>query len=523
MQVKMRFSLVSIFAMSLTDERASPTESYHIAFNQSAGSADHHCLEDASRCIDTCNIVVFGEIGAGKSSLVNLIAGTKLAQTSSDAGGCTTDIRDHVIKIQNRNLEVKLFDTVGLGEGSHGVVPDKKARNYLEDLLRRLMKTDGIHLLMYCVQGGTIERKAFHRNYQLLPSNVKGKVPIIIVVTGLEDREPEMEEWWRDNEKSISDLGMIFDGHACITAITIDNDDADRLKRRCEQSYDAIFDLIEKCRARIPPARKTKNIVLFGEAGAGKSSIVNLMAGREVAPISPGMQRCTLHWQDYSIDFDGESYQVFDTIGLEESGLEMNEYLDAVRNAYRLIKALNEGGGVHLLLFCIRAGRLTAALQHNYQFFHEFLCEKKVPTVLAITNLEREKNMEDWWEREHQIFERCQIHVTGHACITAANGLDGRHQQLYEESRVTIRDLVKKNIANGQNQPWTGGDTLFVSLVRKLKKLIVKKSRMRRMNLAGHLRKHCGMSREAAKELANMVQQDVIKADVAKADVTKVE
>ncbi|KAG0704688.1 P-loop containing nucleoside triphosphate hydrolase protein [Suillus ampliporus] len=330
-----------------------------------------------------------------------------------------------------------------------------------------------------------------------------------------------MEEWWRSNETSMSTLGMTFAGHACITTVAIESNDADRLKQRRKQSYHAICNLIEQYRVQndtgvhvittIPLARKNKNIVLFGEAGAGKSSIVNLMAGKEIALTSPGMLRCTLHWQDYTIDFDGESYKVFDTMGLEDSGLEMKEYLEAVRNAYRLIKALEAEGGVHLLLFCIRAGRLTAALQSNYQFFHEFLCEKKVRTVLAITNLEREQRMEDWWEREYEIFDRCQIHLAGHACITAANGLDGRHQHHYEESRLAIRKLVQDNVADGQNQPWTGGNTLFVSLMRKLKKLIVKYPRMRRMNLARHLRKHCGMSREIAKELADMVQQDVVK------------
>ncbi|KAG2028241.1 P-loop containing nucleoside triphosphate hydrolase protein, partial [Suillus americanus] len=256
-----------------------------------------------------------------------------------------------------------------------------------------------------------------------------------------------------------------------------------------------------------------KNIVLFGEAGAGKSSVVNLMAGKEVALTSLGMRRCTLNWQDYVIDFDGESYKVFDTIGIEESGLEMKEYLGAVANAYRFIKTLDAEGGVDLLLFCVRAGRFTAALQSNYRFFHEFLCEKKVPIVLAITNLEREQRMEDWWEREHRIFARYQIHVAGHACITAANGLEGVHQQLYADSRVAIRNLVKENIAGEHNRVWTGGNNVFVSLVRALKKILVKNPHIRKRALAGQLAKRCGMSRETAGQLADMIEQGEVKVD----------
>ncbi|KAG1831904.1 P-loop containing nucleoside triphosphate hydrolase protein [Suillus subalutaceus] len=265
----------------------------------------------------------------------------------------------------------------------------------------------------------------------------------------------------------------------------------------------------------MPPTR-LKNIVLFGEAGAGKSSVVNLMAGKEIALTSLGMKRCTLHWQDYVIDFDGESYKVFDTIGIEESGLEMEEYLVAVANAYRFIKTLDAEGGVDLLLFCIRAGRFTAALQSNYRFFYEFLCEKKVPIVLAITNLEREQRMENWWDREHSIFPRFGIHVAGHACITAANGLDGRHQQLYEESRIAIRTLVTNYIIGDHNGVvWTGGNNVFVLLVRALKKLLVKNTHIRKMNLTGQLTKRCGMPRETAGQLADMIEQGEVRVDTA--------
>ncbi|KAG1831901.1 hypothetical protein DFJ58DRAFT_243829 [Suillus subalutaceus] len=69
---------------------------------------------------------------------------------------------------------------------------------------------------------------------------VKESVPIVLVVTGLEDQEPEMEEWWRNNEKSISDLGMNFAGHACITAVTVHEGDTEELKQRREQSYHAV-------------------------------------------------------------------------------------------------------------------------------------------------------------------------------------------------------------------------------------------------------------------------------------------
>ncbi|KAG2131417.1 P-loop containing nucleoside triphosphate hydrolase protein [Suillus bovinus] len=263
----------------------------------------------------------------------------------------------------------------------------------------------------------------------------------------------------------------------------------------------------------IPPKISTRrtthqSIVLFGDTGAGKSSLINLMAGEEVACTSPDMQRCTMHWQEYNISFGDTSYKVYDTIGLEAPQLGTKEYLEFVENAYQLIKRLDKQGGIDLLLFCVRAGRVTATLQSNYRLFHEFLCEKKIPIVLAITNLEREGRMEDWWERNEGTFDNYQIKVAGHACIAAANGLDGRHKDLYEESRATIRDLVEKFTADEQRRAWSGGDSLFVSLTRKLKGLLKGSSRVRRKDLVTHLTKRCGIPRAVAKQLANMIKHD---------------
>jgi len=80
---------------------------------------------------------------------------------------------------------------------------------------------------------------------------------------------------------------------------------------------------------------------------------------------------------------------VFDTVGFEEPDLGVKEYLDVINNAYRLIAKLQNGGGIHLLLFCVRAGRLTSTTSNNYRLVYELLCEKKVPIVL-VTGLKRE-------------------------------------------------------------------------------------------------------------------------------------
>ncbi|KAG2066037.1 hypothetical protein BDR04DRAFT_112429 [Suillus decipiens] len=502
----------------------SGTQSISSTLISSAGS-NYTVVGKPLHHTDTRNVVIFGEAGAGKSSLVNLVARKDVAITSSDAKGCTTTIIEHEIWIQNETLKVKLFDTPGLDESSRAEVPDQKARRILKKLVQTLMEQGDIHLIIYCVRG---ERgiQGLRRNYKLIHSQVKSKVPIVLVVTSLESYEPDMEEWWRSNEDTISKLGMTFAGHACVTAAMTTQSNV--MERRT-QSYYTVCKLIKQCclsnetvvhtgpsrgvihnyHSKLTVSNKHTNIVLFGQAGAGRSSLVNLMVGKNVAGTSSGMKRRTLHWQEYPIEFDGESYRVFDTVGLEEPRLGIPQYLDAVENAYTLIQNLERQGGIDLLLFCMRAGRLNTTVQSNYRLFHEFLCDKKVPIVVVITHLENEVGeMDNWWKQNEDIFREREVDVAGHACITA---IQGNYQERYEESRTTIRKLVKEFSAKGRKEGLKGGDNTFVSFMSKVRGLLVRKDKLRlRKDIVPRLVKRCGLSPDVATELADRIKNGMI-------------
>ncbi|KAG2351853.1 P-loop containing nucleoside triphosphate hydrolase protein [Suillus spraguei] len=211
---------------------------------QSAAGCNYTRVGEPLHHTDTHNIVIFGEAGTGKSSLVNLIARKDVAVTSSDAKGCTTAVIQHETWIQNETLKVKLFDTPGLDECHRAEVPDKKARIILKELVQSLVKQSDIHLIIYCVQGKRTIR-ALCSNYEFIRSQVKWKVPIVLVVTSLESYEPDMEEWWRLNESTISKHGMTFAGHACVTTAMITQYKVTEHRRN--QSYDAVCKLIGQC------------------------------------------------------------------------------------------------------------------------------------------------------------------------------------------------------------------------------------------------------------------------------------
>lgn len=157
------------------------------------------------------NIIVFGETGAGKSALINLIAGDGTAESNSSAKGVTIKSTTHYANIDGTT--VTLHDTAGLDEWHGGSVSAKDAITGLYQLICKL--DDGVSLLVYCIRGPRI-RASHKNNYQMFYEAIcQRKVPIVVVVTGLENETPTMESWWEINGSTFAKYGMKFQGHVC--------------------------------------------------------------------------------------------------------------------------------------------------------------------------------------------------------------------------------------------------------------------------------------------------------------------
>ncbi|KAF8844608.1 P-loop containing nucleoside triphosphate hydrolase protein [Paxillus ammoniavirescens] len=142
------------------------------------------------------NVVFFGKTGVGKSSVIQRIAGTATGTINNDTAGATILPKASEVTICAKRYQI--WDTAGLNEGSKGRVPAKKAEKALKHLLSNLTRSEGVHLLVFCMRAGRVTR-SLKGSYQTFVQKVcKERVPVVLVVTCLDKRD-EREAWWKVN------------------------------------------------------------------------------------------------------------------------------------------------------------------------------------------------------------------------------------------------------------------------------------------------------------------------------------
>jgi hypothetical protein len=155
----------------------------------------------------------------------------------------------------------------------------------------------------------------------------------------------------------------------------------------------------------------------------------------------------------YNFFSDPEIYRFWDTSGLNEGDKGTVPAETALFNLHELVQRLSAmGGGVNLLVYCIRGTRLRDIVRVNYDLFWGIICQCKVPIVLVITGLELEENMDRWWKDNEGELEAMGMKFDGHACITTTKGkTDKMGVHLFEEefkaSQVKVRKTVQEKCA----------------------------------------------------------------------------
>lgn len=161
------------------------------------------------------NVIVAGESGIGKSSLINLITGHQLANTSNDSSACTLSVKGYRTSIDGHDFV--LWDTPGFNEGL-GAAPSVNYLDTFRSLIEGLGPRGGVDLVLYCMLASRA-KIALMNNYFAVCAHIPKSTPVVVVVTSLERCPGRMEDWWIHNQPELTRLGMTFVDHACITAL----------------------------------------------------------------------------------------------------------------------------------------------------------------------------------------------------------------------------------------------------------------------------------------------------------------
>jgi len=184
-----------------------------------------------------------------------------------------------------------------------------------------------------------------------------------------------------------------------------------------------------------------------------------MILGSDKAKVGDGALGETFKTTAYEVELDGKTYNLHDTVGFGEHSEGTADSIKAARNLYRLLMDLSNSGGVNLLVFVVRTGRLTENRVKNYRLFYEGFCQSKVPIVIVVTGCETvEPPMKLWWTDNEQWFTQAGMLFQGHACVCAFKGTEASRYQntdLVKESVEVVKQLVVQHCtSSGWTEVW---------------------------------------------------------------------
>jgi predicted GTPase len=246
------------------------------------------------------------------------------------------------------------------------------------------------------------------------------------------------------------------------------------------------------------------NIILSGESGVGKSSIINMVMGNEVAKATNDGKACTLENKAYELNINNVALRIHDTTGLSDGESGRVPSREAIVQLFRLLRGLDDG--VSLLVYCMRAPRIREAAKHNWNLFYDVICRRKVRIVMVITGLENEENMDGWMKDNWDTFTQYGMQPRDYACITATRGKqrNGKYtyQEEYDESVEKVKELITTNY---MRKPWKVGKVEWLKEIYKSEGILCWKTDTLVDVVLGEAKrfvKECGMTEAEAEKLA---------------------
>jgi GTP-binding protein EngB required for normal cell division len=183
-------------------------------------------------------------------------------------------------------------------------------------------------------------------------------------------------------------------------------------------------------------------ILVIGQTGAGKSSLINLLAGKKVAQVSDGAKGCTFKFETYQVDYNGELFELVDTVGLNEGSTGTVKPKEAMKMLIKFIKGNKRG--FSCILFVMPKGRITDSFEKNYMLFCQTLLKGETPSILFLGHCESDEPMDQWIKNEENKSALNSYNFSDIVCGTAQDG--GRFGQLIKPLRDETHAHLWKSI-----------------------------------------------------------------------------
>ncbi len=142
---------------------------------------------------------------------------------------------------------------------------------------------------------------------------------------------------------------------------------------------------------------KKGNVLVIGNSGVGKSTLINAVLGEEVARTSYGTKGTTPKLDIY--ESEKIPFRLIDTIGFEPGFLQKNQAINAVKDWSKdCAKVGKEDTGINVIWFCVEgtSSKLFPDTIHN--LFRATAMWRSIPIIVAITKsyseLDRKKNIQ---------------------------------------------------------------------------------------------------------------------------------
>ncbi|KAI6114557.1 hypothetical protein F5141DRAFT_1001773 [Pisolithus sp. B1] len=173
-------------------------------------------------------------------------------------------------------------------------------------------------------------------------------------------------------------------------------------------------------------------VMVLGEIGVGKSSVVNLIVGEYVTGCSSDVEVCTRRTTRHEATVESMKVHIWEVSGFNKPE-DLKKNAPDIEDKFGPI--LEAKASVNIILFCMRGQKVTATTKRIFELIHGIF-KKRIPIVLVINHLERERDMEDWWRRNQGTLGT-SMSGTRHVCVT---GL--RVNVDKEKSRTSREQLV---------------------------------------------------------------------------------